>query len=76
MSKILIFGNVIKDTYLKLNEQKNELETDDKGVAWLNLGFDGEGHEYFHQHNVFGGAAVSLEVLEKFGFDTKIAGTI
>lgn len=75
MSKILIFGNVVKDIYLKLDGQKNKLETDDEGVEWLNLGFNGEGHEFFHQHNVFGGAAVSLEVLEKFDLDAKIAGT-
>lgn len=74
MSKILIFGNVIKDTYLKLDEQKNELEIDERGVAWMNLGFNGEGHTYFHQHNVFGGSAVSLEVFEKFGLDARIAG--
>lgn len=75
MSKILILGNVVKDIYLKLDERKNDFEEDENGVSWLNLGFDGEGHEFFHQHNVFGGAAISLEVLEKFGFSTKIAGT-
>lgn len=74
MSKILIFGNIVKDVYLKLSEKEDTFEKDDNGVDWLNLGFDGEGHAFYHQHNVFGGAAISLEVLEKFNLDAKISG--
>lgn len=74
MSKVLIFGNVIKDVYLKLSEKPGEFEVDEKNIAWMNLGFNGDEHNFFHRTSVFGGATVTLEVLKKFGVDAKIAG--
>lgn len=74
MSRVLIFGNVTKDVYLNLNENDGEFETDKHGVEWMNLGFNGEDHNFFSRTSVFGGAAITLEVFEKFRIDAKIAG--
>lgn len=72
MSKILIIGNVLKDVYLKLDERQNDFETDDRGISWLELAFNGETHSFFKRTSVFGGAAVSLSVLNKLGVDAAI----
>ena len=72
MSKILIIGNVLKDVYLKLDEQRNEFELDEKGINWLELGFNGAAHSFFHRTSVYGGAAVSLSVLNKLKIDAAI----
>lgn len=74
MSRILIFGNIVKDVYLKISEENADFEKDEGGVNWINLGFNDSAHEFFHRTSIFGGALVSLEVLEKFGVDAKIAG--
>ena len=74
MSKILIFGNVIKDVYLKIDDESEEFERDENGVNWINLGFNGGIHDFFHRTSIFGGALVSLEVFRNFGLDAKIAG--
>lgn len=75
MSKILIIGNVLKDVYLKLDERGNHFERDDKGVSWLELGFDGASHPFHHRTSVYGGAAVSLSVLGKMGIEANILGS-
>lgn len=72
MSKILIIGNVLKDVYLKLDERQNDFETDDRGISWLELAFNGATHSFFKRTSVFGGAAVSLSVLSKLGVDAAI----
>lgn len=72
MSKILIIGNVLKDVYLKLDEDRNDFELDEHGVSWLELGFNGAAHNFFHRTSVYGGAAVSLLVLNKLGVDAAI----
>lgn len=72
MSKILIIGNVLKDIYLKLDERQNDFETDAQGIDWLNLGFNGGAHTFFQRTSVYGGAAVSLSVLNKLGIDAGI----
>ena len=72
MSKILIVGNVLKDVYLKLDERGGDFETDDLGINWLELGFNGEAHKFFHRTSVFGGAAVSLSVLHQLGLEASI----
>lgn len=72
MSKILIIGNVLKDVYLKLDERQNDFETDNQGIDWLNLGFNGAAHTFFRRTSVYGGAAVSLSVLNKLGVDAGI----
>lgn len=71
MSKILIIGNVLKDVYLKLDEH-NEFEEDGRGINWLELGFNGEAHEFFRRTSVYGGAAVSLMTLKQLGVDASI----
>lgn len=72
---VLIVGNVTKDVYLRLDERTNKFETDENGTAWLDLSFDASTHHFFRRNSVFGGATVSLEVLNNFGIEAKIAGT-
>lgn len=74
MGSILIVGNVVKDVYLKLDERQNIFEKDDSGTPWMNLGFDGSSHKFFRRTSVYGGAAVTLEVLSRFGVDADISG--
>ena len=75
MSEILIVGNVLKDVYLRLDERRDSFEEDENGVFWMNLGFNGEGHNFFGRVPVFSGAVVTLEFLGKFGIEAKIAGS-
>lgn len=72
MSKILIIGNVLKDVYLKLDDRQNDFETDEHGIDWMNLGFNGEAHSFFRRTSVYGGAAVSLSVLDRLGVEATI----
>lgn len=72
MGKILIIGNVLKDVYLKLDDRKNDFETDASGIDWMNLGFNGAAHNYFRRTSVYGGAAVSLSVLYRLGLNVEI----
>lgn len=72
MSKVLIIGNVLKDVYLKLDSRKNTFETDENGIDWLELGFNGDAHSFFRRTSVYGGAAVSLSVLNSFKVDAAI----
>lgn len=74
MSKILIIGNVIKDIYLQMDERSERFERDEAGVSWMNLGFDGSSHRFFHRSSIFGGAAVSLEVLHNLDIEAEIMG--
>lgn len=75
MSKVLIVGNITKDVYLRLDNRQNHFEKDKNGINWLDLAFDGSSHHFFTRHAVFGGSAITLEVLSRFGQETKIAGT-
>lgn len=68
----MIIGNVLKDVYLKLDEQKNNFEVDERGIQWLELEFNGESHNFFRRTSVYGGAAVSLETLHRLGVDASI----
>ena len=61
---ILIVGNVLKDVYLNLDSRTEHFETDDDGTKWLDFSFDASRHHYFSRTSSFGGAAVSLEVLQ------------
>ncbi|MCL1839973.1 hypothetical protein FWF89_03200 [Candidatus Saccharibacteria bacterium] len=74
MSEVLVVGNVTKDVYLRLDNRLNKFEVDGEGVTWLDLAFDGSSHQFYARHSVFGGAAVTLEVLSRFGITAKIAG--
>jgi fructose-bisphosphate aldolase class I len=71
MSKVLVVGNVTKDVYLRLDNRQNRFESDERGVEWLDLGFDGDSHQYFRRVAVHGGAAVSREVLTKMGVEVE-----
>ncbi|MBR3204648.1 fructose-bisphosphate aldolase class I [Candidatus Saccharibacteria bacterium] len=72
--KILIVGNVLKDIYLRLDERKEELETDENGTKWLNWGFNSSSHEFFKRTSVYSGVVVALEVLRKFGIEADVFG--
>lgn len=73
MSKILIIGNVLKDVYLKLDDgPQNDFETDENGIKWLDLAFNGAAHTFYHRTSVYGGAAVSLATLSRLGVDAGI----
>lgn len=71
---ILIVGNILKDVYLRLDERLNKFETDENGTPWLDLAFNGSTHKFFRRSSIYGGAAVSLEVLCRFEHDAHIAG--
>ena len=75
MSNILIIGNILKDVYLRMDERLNNFETDEHGTPWLDFGFDGSSHEFFRRISIYGGAAVSLEVLSRFDQQARIAGS-
>lgn len=76
MSRILIIGNVLKDSYLRLDERKEAVERDEAGVNWVNWGFNGSSHEFFRRTSVYSGAVVTLEVLQKFGVEAEIFGEV
>ncbi len=71
--KILVVGNLIKDVYLNLDTRTESFETDSKGIKWLNLSFNASKHCFFNRDSSFGGAAVSLEVLQKLGLSATIS---
>ena len=69
---ILIVGNVLKDVYLNLDTKNEPFETDKNGTKWLDFSFNASEHHFFNRHSSFGGAAVSLEVLQKLGLSATI----
>ena len=72
---ILIVGNILKDVYLNLDSRTEQFETDRNNVKWLDLSFDASEHHFFNRESNLGGAAVSLEVLQKLGLDASITGS-
>ena len=72
---ILVVGNVLKDVYLNLDSRTENFEQDKTGKAWLDFSFDASEHHYFSRTSSFGGAAISLEVLQKMGLDASISDT-
>lgn len=75
MQNVLIIGNVTKDVYLRLDNRRNNFETDQNGVKWLDVAFNGSSYQYFSRVSIFGGASISLEVLSRFGIKSSISGT-
>ena len=75
MQSILIVGNVTKDVYLRLDERSNRFESDQDGIDWLDLRFDGSNHNYYSRISIYGGASISLEVFSRFGLNANIVGT-
>ena len=72
---VLVVGNVLRDVYLRLDERHNNFEYDEKDNPWLDLCFDGSTHPFFRRNSVYGGAAVTLEVVKKFGLTGQISGS-
>ena len=72
---ILVVGNIIKDIYLNFDSKTTNLENDKNNIPWLNLSFNASEHFFFNRNASLGGAAVTLEVLEKLGLTAKISGS-
>ena len=70
---ILIVGNVLKDVYLNLDSRTEKFEVDQSGTAWLDLSFDASEHHFYNRNSSLGGAAVSLEVLQKMNLEATIS---
>lgn len=70
---VLIVGNILKDVYLNLDSRTEKFETDKNGVRWLDISFDASEHHFFSRNCSLGGAAVSLEVLQKLGVEATIS---
>lgn len=68
-------GNVIKDVYLNLDSRTEDFETDKHHTKWLNLSFDASEHHFYNRHGSFGGAAISLQVLEQMGLQASISSS-
>jgi len=72
---ILVVGNVTKDVYLDLDPRTEHFEIDKTDTKWLDLAFNASEHHFFNRNPSLGGAAVTLEVLQKFGLDAAISGS-
>ena len=72
---ILVVGNVLKDVYLNIDSRSEHLETDKNNTKWLDISFNASEHHFFHRNSSLGGAAISLEVLQKMGLPTTISGS-
>ena len=72
---ILVVGNVLKDVYLNLDSRTENFERDNSGKEWLDFSFDSSEHHYFNRTSSFGGAAITLEVLQKMGLSADISDT-
>ena len=72
---ILVVGNVLKDVYLNIDSRSEHLETDKNSTKWLDISFNASEHHFFHRNSSLGGAAISLEVLQKMGLPTTISGS-
>lgn len=72
---ILIVGNILKDVYLNLDSRTEKFETDKNETKWLDLAFNASEHHFFHRESSYGGAAVTLEVLQKLGLDAAISNS-
>ena len=70
---IIIVGNILKDVYLNLDSRTENYETDRNDVKWLNLSFNASEHHFFNRSSNFGGAAVTLETLQKMGLPASIS---
>ena len=75
MSNVLVVGNILKDVYLRLDERRNKFELGEDGTPWLDLAFNGSTTKFFRRSSIYGGAAVALEVLNRFGQNARIAGS-
>lgn len=72
---ILIVGNVLKDIYLNLDSRTESFETDQYGTKWLDFAFNATEHHFFSREASLGGAAVTLEILQKMGLESSISNS-
>lgn len=72
---ILVVGNVLKDVYLNIDSRSEHLETDSNHTQWLDISFNASEHHFFNRNSSLGGAAISMEVLQKMGLPTTISGS-
>lgn len=70
---ILVVGNIVKDVYLNLDSRTDSFEKDKHHVKWLNLSFNASEHHFFNRHSSFGGAAITMQVLEKLGISATLS---
>ena len=71
----MVVGNVLKDVYLNLDPRTEEFEQDGRGNSWLDFSFNASEHHYMARTSSFGGAAITLEVLQKMGLEADISDT-
>ena len=72
---IIVVGNILQDVYLNLDARTEKFETDKHGTKWLDLAFNASEHHFFSRVSNLGGAAVTLEVLQKLGLEATISGS-
>ncbi len=72
---IIIVGNVLQDVYLNIDTRTENLETDSHGTKWLDLSFDASQHSFFSRASSLGGAAITMEVLQKIGLTATVANS-
>lgn len=72
---IIVVGNILQDVYLNLDARTENFETDKTGTKWLDLSFNASEHHFFSRASSLGGAAISLEVLQKLGLSATISGS-
>ena len=72
---ILVVGNVLKDVYLNIDSRTESFETDKHNIKWLNLSFNASEHHFFSREASLGGAAVTLEVLNKIGLSATVTNS-
>lgn len=70
---ILVVGNITKDVYLNLDSRTEHFETDKHGTKWLDLAFNASEHRFFNRNSSLGGAAVTLETLQKLGLNASVS---
>ena len=70
---ILVVGNVTKDVYLNLDSRTEHFETDKHDTKWLDLAFNASEHHFFNRNSSLGGAAITLETLQKLGLNATIS---
>ena len=68
-------GNVLKDVYLNLDSRTEHFETDQHDTKWLDFAFNASEHHFFNREVSLGGAAVTLEILQKMGLESTISSS-
>jgi fructose-bisphosphate aldolase class I len=74
MPTITIIGNLVRDSYLALDTAQSTLELDQHGTPWLSAPLDGSSLKYFHDTDVLGGSAITLDLLQRFGITATLVG--